>query len=210
MKRTFFLFFILVMIFPLQSSANEIDLKGWTGMSISYKLGKAKLKLEEEWRFGSGISSFDYKHTDLGVKANLLKDKGVKLSTSFNFRQVYTKKGGVYEREDRPHTNLELKVPGGKRLVISNRLRLENRFKDNFSTRWRNKLGIKLTLGDEIDLLISDEVFLSEKKGFEKNRAFIGVELAANKNVSLLPFHIWQKSNSKSDHVFGLYTKLKF
>lgn len=203
--------FLFIFIFaPPELSASEKDLGAWLGMSASSQIESVKVGVEKEFRFDNSVSNLSYTHTDMGVEVGLLRSDVLKLDSSFNFRQVYTKREKIYEREDRPHLSLELRALLWKSLETSNRLRLEARFKGDLPPRWRNRLGIKINLERQVDLIISDEIFMSYEQGIQKNRIFAGVDIRVHKNIFLLPFHVWEKSTLSSDHIFGFYTKLSF
>jgi len=208
-KKIALLLIVFIFVSP-ELFATEKDLGAWLGMSVSSKIENIKVRVEEEFRFDNSASSLAYAHTDMGAKVRLLRGDVLKLDSSFNFRQVYTKREKIYEREDRPHLSFELRALLWKSLETSNRLRLEARFKDDLSPRWRNRLGIKINLERQVDLIISDEIFMSYEQGIQKNRIFAGVDIRVHKNIFLLPFHVWEKSTLSSDHIFGFYTKLSF
>lgn len=209
---------VISIILPMRSFAfDDGDFQYWNTESLSCRINKDwKVRVEEEFRFGDGVSDFYYQHSDVGVTYSGMVDW---LDLGLNYRLVFEEKSSDWTYENRPHLNATLKhtLEGFK---LSNRGRLEYRDKESGDDGWRyrNKFAIKypIKIGDfEISPYVADEIFVDfiEEK-FSRNRLYAGIGFKILKNLSLDVLYLWQISEKdgdwKSYNVLGTKVKLSF
>lgn len=184
---------------------------------ISEKIGAY---LEAEFRFGDDASEFYYQHThfELPISINDWLEIGPA------YRQVWEKWTKTDEKEDwyaeyRPMVDVIFKQEwnGWK---FSDRNRFEYRMfeidKDDLF-RYRNKITIKSPwkwTAWKINPFISDEFFIQQNDGFNKNRFYVGIGLTFFEQLKGEIFYLWQITDQKDDwidyHVLGTKLKLEF
>jgi hypothetical protein len=174
--------------------------------------GQLRVTAEEEFRFGDSSSDFYYHHYDAGV----VYSAGRNIDLGINYRQVYEKKKGKFQEENRTHMNATLK---GEILgcMVEDRNRMEFRHFDYQSDSWRyrNKLTVKspwkLT-SLEIRPFVSDEIFMElNDNALDRNRLYLGTTFNLTKQAKAEVYYMLQssKSSDKWTDANVLGTKLK-
>ncbi|NQU94682.1 MAG: DUF2490 domain-containing protein [Candidatus Omnitrophica bacterium] len=215
------IFFVALTVILFLSGAcfafDDGDFQYWNTENISYKINEDwKIKVEEEFRFGDGVSDFYYQHSDVGVTYAGLAEW---LDVGVNYRLAFEEGSNGWEYENRPHFNATLKHKTDG-FSLSNRGRLEWRMPENSNTKWRYRN--KFTVGYPLELdqfkftpYVADEVFVDFDAGeLNRNRLYAGANFKIIKNLSLDVFYLWQFSK-KSKHwisynVLGTKIKLLF
>jgi len=215
-KRTVVLTVLILMACATAYGYDDGDFQVWHTEVQEKSLNKnTKLTLEEEFRFGDDASEFYYQHYDVGIAYGVNKN----LDLGLNYRQVYEKKNGKFETENRPHINAILKWEMGD-FKFEDRSRLQYRHFDYQSDLWqyRNKFTVKFPWKFsriEIQPYISDEIFLDfRNKSFSRNRFYSGLSMNLTKNLKAEIYYLLQSSRGKSSwseaNVLGTKIKLAF
>lgn len=192
------------------------DWQFWNTESIEGGLAENwKIKLEGEFRFGDSMGELYYHHTDGGLAYKLIDW----FSLGVNYRQIYEKKKGEWEEENRPHINGTFKWAWTD-FKFTDRSRLEYRAregKDDF-LRYRNKLTVKFPFEwttFDIQPYLADEIFVDFDQGeLNRNRLYIGICSKLAKYFQADVFYLWQSSKSDDSwvdyNVIGAKLKVKF
>ncbi|NIM99828.1 MAG: DUF2490 domain-containing protein [candidate division Zixibacteria bacterium] len=196
--------------------ANENgDWQLWNTESIEGALAEDwQVKLEEEFRIGDDVQELYYHHADGGLTYKLT---GLFL-LGFNYRQIFEKRSGEFEEENRPHVNATIKWRW-EDLSFKDRSRFEYRIRDGKKNVWRyrNKLSGTLPLkmtGFDIQPYLADEVFIDLDEGkFSRNRLYAGFGAGLMKHLKVDVFYLWQTSKKKEDwidfNVIGVKLEVK-
>jgi len=176
---------------------------------------KAKITLEEEFRFGDNANDFYYHHYDLGFVYILNKY----LNSGFGYRQIFEKKNAEFKQENEPYIIATL-FWGLSGFKFDSRNRLEYRH-FNYQTdlwRYRNKFTMKFPwkftrIG--IQPYLSDEIFLAlNRTQLNQNRFYSGLLFNLTSNINL-DIHYLLQSTKGSDrwidaNVLGTKLKISF
>ncbi len=194
----------------------------WNTESVSFKLTeKIGVYIEEEFRFGEGMSEFYYQHSQ--VQLDFKISDWFVLSPAYRQTfELYTKSDGDegWFREYQPMVNalLQHKWQGWS---FSDRVRFSYRmFNIDREDLWRvrNKITVKSPCKWtplEIKPWVSDEIFFEEHKtGVYRNRLYAGVEMKLTKHLKGDIFYLWQATESDSGwmdiNVLGTKLKVEF
>ncbi len=192
------------------------DFQVWHTENQEFKVNKeSKLTLEEEFRFGDDASDFFYQHYDAGFVYTLNKN----LDLGINYRQVYEKKKGEFEAENRPYVNAVLKFDlRGFKLDDRNRFEYRHFDYQGDDWRYRNKVTLKFPWKFtklDIQPYLSDEVFVDLNKGIlNRNRFYSGFGFNLTKNLKADIYYLLQSSKGLGGwtdaNVFGTKLKISF
>ena len=215
------LYLVSIGLFLLQLTGDifaydDGDWQYWNTESIEGNISdRWKIKLEEEFRFGDSAGEFYYQHSDLGL--NYKYSKWFKLG--LNYRQIYGKKKGDWEEENRPHINGTVEWTWADFTFTDNN-RLEYRVREDKDDylRYRNKLTVKIPFKwtkFDIQPYVADEVFMDFDEGrFNRNRLYIGAGGKLTKHLKADVFYLWQSSKSGNRwvdyNVIGTKLKIVF
>ncbi len=179
------------------------DSQLWNTESIEGALAEDwGVKLEEEFRIGDDMEQLCYHHTDCGLTYKLTDS----FLLGFNYRQIFERKNGEFEEENRPHVSATIKWRW-EDFSFKDRSKFEYRVrtgKDN-AWRYRNKLSatlpVKMTKFD-VQPYLADEVFIDLNEGkFSRNRLYAGFGAGLMKHLKLDVFYLWQTSKKKEDWI---------
>jgi len=180
------------------SAYDDGDWQYWNREGIEGNISRdLKAKMEVEFRFGDNCSELYHQYSELGLAYRCAGW----LDLGLNYRQIYEKKGEVWNQENRPHINATLKW-GWLGLKFEDRSRLEYRIregKDNIF-RYRNKLTVKLPKINQfkIEPYIAEEPFYDfDASEVNKNRVYMGVSFKAVKNLKAGLFYMFE-ANKKN------------
>lgn len=176
---------------------------------------KWKVKVEEEFRYGSNLKEFYYQHTDCGLTRKLTDW----FNLGLNYRQIYEKKEGVWQQENRPHINGTFKWKWLD-FEFEDRNRFEYRIREGKKSSWRyrNRLAlgfpVKLTKLD-IQPYLADEIFVDFDEGeLNRNRFYVGFKAKLIKYLKADIFYLHQMSKKSGDwtqyNVIGAKLKAEF
>jgi hypothetical protein len=191
------------------------DFQYWSTTSGSTKLNdKTKINVEEEFRLGDGWGDLYYTHTDAGIKYSLNKN----VDLGVNYKQIFEKRDhDEWDSEYRPHFNATAKVKTGD-AQLSNRGRLELRFRESKNTRWRirNKMAFDLPMKwtrFNIQPYVADEIFITLYDiEVNRNRLYVGFKGNVLDNLKGEIYYLTQIT--KGDNEWTNYniigTKVKF
>lgn len=196
------------MIMPI-SAQKDGDFQFWDTTSLEGKLFQnVKAKAEQELRFGSGVDYLYYHHTDLSF---LWQTKHKWLIVGSAYRQVFELKNSQWKKENRPYLAIVLKRNIGQ-LNIESRNRLERRFKDASSWRYRNQVSLKHS-GKRFQPYVADEFFI-EHGNLSRNRLSSGFSFTVTKNIKPELYYMWQTSKKENVwvdfHITSIKVKLEF
>jgi len=190
------------------------DFQYWNTESAETKLiGKYKVKVEEEFRFGDGLGTFYYNHTDVGIKYPISKS----IDLSLNYRQIFERQSDDdWDTEYRPHLNTTFKWKV-KDAQIDNRSRLEFRIKESGDNKWRLRHKLTFLLPFKwteynIQPYVADEVFVHLYDiAINRNRLYVGFKAKILKNLKGEIYYLTQitKGDSNWTNYNVLGTKLK-
>jgi hypothetical protein len=202
------------------------DFQVWNTDYEEFKINdRAKLVLEEEFRWGGSAKEFFYQHYDLGAFYDLLGW----LNVGGGYRQIYDKVKDEFLPCNEPYLTLTLSgaLKGCK---IDDRNRIEYNdfdYKDDF-WRYRNKLTVKAPwkfTSLEIQPYVSDEIFVvfggeddetymdfgNFGADLNQNRFCAGFDMNIIKNLKVGLYYMLQsfKSGDKWVDANVLGTKIK-
>lgn len=177
---------------------------------------KAKIALEEEFRWGDNASEFYYQHYDIGFFYNLKKY----LNIGGGYRHVYDLKNGKFKLENRPYLTATL-LWNLRDFKFDDRNRMEYRHFDYQTDTWRyrNKLTVKLPwkfTRMEIQPYLSDEIFagFGTINEFNRNRFYSGLSINLTKNMKAEIYYMAQSTKSsgqwKDANILGTKLKILF
>lgn len=192
MKRiSFMLIGLVIMLAGRVYAYDNHDFQIWNTDSEELKINKkAKIVLEQEFRWGNNASEFFYQHYDLGFFYDVTKW----LNVGGGYRQIYelyrNKNYTKWNTDNDPYLTMTFSgdVKGFK---LVNRSRMEfndYEYKTDF-WRYRNKTDLKLPwkfTKFEIQPYVSDEVFLvfgGLPNQFNQNRFSAGLAFNITKNL---------------------------
>lgn len=171
----------------------------WNNDSVEVSIGDPwSMRIEEEFRFGND-GTLIQEHTDIG----LIYKKANWLELNLNYRHIFRKQRGEWEREARPYVGVGLlwEMAG---LEFSDHNSLENRFLSNTRDHWRyrNQLRIGIPLDwtrFKISPYVSDEFFVDfDQSRFNFQRISSGFNFVAVKNLKGKLYYLWQDSEGRS------------
>ncbi|MBN1354219.1 MAG: DUF2490 domain-containing protein [Candidatus Omnitrophica bacterium] len=209
----FFVFFFTC----IQNLYAKGDLQYWNTATLEWKAKKDwKLSFEEEFRLAEELTTFSYKHSDLGLSYSGMADW---LEIKISYRQIFNISHDRWKYENVPNLNITAKADFfGINLTDRNRMEYRDIEDKKSDWRYRNKFTAilpKLTrLG--IEPYAADEIFIDCTEDFEfnRNRLYAGITFALIKNLKLDLYYLLQttKSGGKwvSYNVFGTKAKLSF
>ncbi|MFO7534559.1 MAG: DUF2490 domain-containing protein [Kiritimatiellia bacterium] len=155
----------------------EGDSQLWLGAGVETKAGADwRLGVDTGVRIGDSMSDYFYETVEPLVvwKAAPWLDLGA------GFEIIRSEKNGEWLEEKVPKANLTIKGDAGP-LQLSNRSRLEYRFREEASDEWRyrNRLRLQLAKGRtdwKLKPFVEDEFYFSfDEQLFNENRAAAGL-----------------------------------
>lgn len=214
MRKVVFAAIGLVLVFTASAYAyDDGDFQLWHTENQEFKVNKnSKITLEEEFRWADDAGDFYYQHYDAGFSQSMNKH----LVLGVNYRQVYEKKNGKFQEENRPYVNATLKHEL-RGFQFDDRNRFEYRHFDYQTDTWRyrNKFTAKFPwklIKVEIQPYLADEIFVDLNTGsFNRNRFYAGFGFSIIKNLKAEIYYLLQssKSSGKWADANVLGTKLK-
>ena len=170
--------------FMLMSSVCFADVQLWNLNNVEADFtDDLGFEADQEFRFSDGVSSLTYESTEFRVDYKLVDY----LSMGIGYRQVFAGDGDTFTAESRPNINVGVKAAlFDDVLAIRDRLRVEFRFvgDDDMAFRCRNLLTLGVEVLKNVNLLLSDELFLTDA-GLEENRLGVGIDVEANETVNV-------------------------
>ena len=176
---------------------------------------KARIGLEEEFRYGNDAEELYYHHYDIALYYDICKN----FTISGSYRQIYDLKKKKFMEENEPSINGIIKWDMfGFKFEDRNRFEYRHfRYQDD-NVRYRNKITMKFpwkVTMFKIQPYLSDEVFADLNNAvFNRNRFYAGVGLEFNKYLKGDIYYMFQSakgSNKWTDaNVLGLKLKLAF
>jgi len=178
------------------------DFQVWNTEGQEFKInGKAKIVVEEEFRYGNNGHELYYQHYDTAFAYAFNKN----LDLTLSYRHVIEKKRGKFRTENEPNVNAILKWDafGCK---LSNRFRFEYRHfnyqADAF--RYRNMLTVRLPwkfTKFEINPYFADEVFVSSLgSAVNNNRFYAGLSFILTKHIKGDLYYLLQHTRTASKY----------
>jgi len=222
MKRVFIVAGIIVLTVILKGlTYGDGDWQYWNTESIKVNLKEnVGVYVEEEFRFGDGISKFYYQHSQ--IQLNFKINNWFTLAQAYRqIFELYTKSGtdDDWFTEYRAMLNGTIKWKW-RDFKFKDRVRVAYRMfdiKKDEVWRFRNKLTIQTPwkwTSLNINPWIAEEIFLEEKKGIYRNRFYMGIKLKLMKHLEGDIFYFWQtteKGNHWIDYnIFGTKIKVVF
>jgi len=165
----------------------------WFTERIDIQSENFKFKLEYEDRFYQGDLLYD--HTDIGFSYKLKP----RLSLNSNIRLIHEFKENI-EQEVRPHLSVDYKILDNLKI----KPRLEFRFKDDFSLRYRLKLYSSKKFYKNLHVYVADEIFVTDN--IDRNRIYSGL-LYKKDEKNLLLYYMLQ-TKKETMNAIGLSIRL--
>jgi len=193
------------------------DFQYWNTETINVKLSdKAKLGIQEEFRFGKSASTWYYNHTDIGVKYKTNKY----LETGVFYRQIIEKESKHWVPEYRPHIDATLKTDllG---FTLKDRNRISYRIRKSKHSTWlyRNKATVEFPLDlnyFKFTPYAADEIFIqTDTKGIRRNRLYLGIKFSLVEKLTVDIFYLRQATRGTKDkwtdyNIFGTSATILF
>ena len=201
----------------IQAQTNgEGDWQYWNNTSIEGTLSpKARVELEQDFRFGDDFSNFYREHTQILFGYKIFDW----LEVAPAYHQAFDEKDGEFHPEQRPQIDLTGKwTIHGWEVIERNRLEYRDKFEKENTIRYRNQLKLKFPISWtqwKIRPYIAEEPFFeSEGAGFNSNRASVGLEVKLAEHVKTDLYFLWRTTDSGEEwidnYIFGSKLKLSF
>ena len=192
---------LLLFSSPLTHAFQNGDFQYWNTETINIKLSdKAKLNVQEEFRFGDDAGTWYYNHTDVGVSYSVTKY----LESGVFYRQIIEKKDKDWDPEYRPHIDATLKAT----LLcfkLKDRSRISYRIRESAHNTWRyrNKATIEWPL-DIVNFKFTpyaaDEIYVqTDTKGIARNRLYLGIKFPLVEKLIVNIFYLRQSTRGKKN-----------
>ncbi|MBL7156617.1 MAG: DUF2490 domain-containing protein [Candidatus Omnitrophica bacterium] len=193
------------------------DFQYWNVETIQVKISdKAKLGIQEEFRFGDNASTWYYNHTDIGIKYKTNKY----LETGVFYRQIIEKKSKHWNPEYRPHIDATLQIDlFSFRLKDRNRIAYRIRGNKHGTWSYRNKayIGLPFDIRNiKFTPYVADEIFIqTDTKGISRNRLYLGMKFPFVEKLTVDVFYLRQATRGAKDkwtdyNIFGTSATISF
>jgi hypothetical protein len=211
------LLFVLLALpkFGFSELNGEGDWQYWSAVSVEGQLTpKARVEIEEEFRFGDDIGDYYRAHTQILFGYKVLDW----LEIAPGFREIFEEKSDVFKPEHRPQIDITGKwsLAGGWELSDRNRVEYRDKSGKPNSVRYRNQIKLKFPISWtqwKIRPYAAEEIFIeSEGEGFNRNRVTAGLEAKILEHLKADLYFLWQATDSNDDWInnYILGSKLKF
>lgn len=192
----------------------EGDWQYWNTETVEGELTpKARVEIEQEFRFGDDFNDFYYEHSQFLIGYKLTHW----LEIAPGYRQTFQQASNTFKPEQQPFIHLTGKwtIQGWE---LSDRNRVEYRDKSGKpnSVRYRNQIKLKFPISWtqwKIRPYTSEEIFIeSEGEGLNRNRLRAGLEAKLWEHLQGDVYFLWQTTDTNDDWIdnYILGSKLKF